>query len=363
MRIAIFSLASLAMVIVAVVLCFAFIRGREAERRDAPEKGVRDQSGTGGEDQKEDVPENLAGVTGYEPPEYDFRLDEITVEIPVDAGAPDREYEIAFINDLHLITDSEPGDVAEEFLPTVRERYDSLAVTPEGVHSEDLWPEVVKFLNYHDFDAVILGGDILDYCSHSNIETLMEGIDALKYPKEKILYLRSDHDYGGWYGGSSFTDTDGFIAQAELWDGDQGKGWIEFDEFIVVGINKSYQNIADDKLEFLMEKLDEGKPVIVATHVPFYSETDGSLAESSQQMLNGIYYWNQEETPYCTNQNTQAFIDRMYGEDSNVVQILAAHLHVLWDGYAAGDVKEHLFAPTYEGRIGIIYVTTVKDEK
>lgn len=296
-------------------------------------------------------------------PEYDFRLDEITVEIPADAEAPGREYEIAFVNDLHLITDSEPGDVSEECLATVRDRYDNMAVTPEGVHSEELWPEVVKFLNCHDFDAVILGGDILDYCSHSNIETLEEGIEDLKYPQERILYLRSDHDYGGWYGGSAFTDTDGFIAQAELWDGDQGRGWIEFDEFIVVGINKSYQDIADDKLEFLMEKLDQGKPVIVATHVPFYSEVDGSLEELSREMFNEIYYWNRDEPPYNTNQNTRAFIDRMYGEDSNVVQILAAHFHVPWDGYVSSDVKQHLFAPTYEGRIGIIHVKIVRDEK
>lgn len=304
-----------------------------------------------------------ASLVTYEAPEYDFKLDEITVEITVSGGDLEREYNIAFVNDLHLITDSKPGDVLEENLPRVRERYENLSVTSEGLHAEELWPEVIKFLNYHDFDAVIFGGDMLDYCSHSNMDALMEGFDNLKYPKEKVLYLRSDHDYGGWYGGSTFTDMDGFIAQAELWDGDQDEEWIAFDEFLIVGVNKSYQNLSDERLKFLMEKLNAGKPVIVATHVPFYSEEDESLEKKSMEVRNRIYYWNQKDSSYCPDQNTQKLIDCMYGEDSNVVQILAAHLHAAWDGNVTDDIREHIFAPTYEGRIGVIHVTIASDKE
>lgn len=293
----------------------------------------------------------------YEPPEYEFDLDEITVEIEELNG----DYTIAFINDLHMITDREAGDVLEENLPNVTERYNTFSVTPEGMHAEELWPEIIKFLNYNDFDAVIFGGDILDYCSHSNMEALKEGFEELKYPPERIIYLRSDHDYGGWYGGGVFTDTDGFIAQSELWDGDDGTGCIEFDEFLIVGVNKSYQNLSKDRLDFLTEKLDEGKPVIVATHVPFYSEEDKTLEELSMQVRNRIYYWSREDSSYCPDKNTQTFIDRMYSADSNVVQILAAHMHASWDGIAANNVKEHIFAPSFEGKIGIIHVTGTND--
>ena len=206
------------------------------------------------------------------------------------------------------------------------------------------------------FDAVIFGGDILDYCSHQNMDTLMEGFDHLKYPKEQVIYIRSDHDYGGWYGGGVFTDTDGFIAQSKLWDGDEGMGCVEFNEFIIVGVNKSYQNLSDERLRFLKEKLELGKPVIVATHVPFYSEEDESLEERSMEVRNRIYYWNRENSSYYPDSNTQEFIDCMYDEDSNVIQIVAAHLHASWDGIVANDVKEHIFAPSFEGRIGIIHV-------
>lgn len=346
--------------IAAAILCLAFIGVYRTEyhgvsyNQDIRREPVWDN------DIKDIV---RAFLVTYEAPEYDFKLDEITVEITVSGGDLEREYNIAFVNDLHLITDSKPGDVLEENLPRVRERYENLAVTPEGLHAEELWPEVIRFLNYHNFDAVIFGGDMLDYCSHSNMDALMEGFDNLKYPKDKMLYLRSDHDYGGWYGGVEFTDTDGFIAQTEIWDGDQDEEWIEFEEFLIVGVNKSYQNLSDDRLQFLMEKLKSGKPVIVATHVPFYSQEDESLEEKSMEVRNRIYYWNQEDSSYCPDQNTQKFIDCMYGEDSNVAQILAAHLHAAWDGNVADHVREHIFAPTYEGRIGVIHVKIVDDKE
>lgn len=293
----------------------------------------------------------------YEPPEYSFKLDEITIEIE----GLTRGYDIAFVNDLHMITDREAGDVLEENLPEVLERYDTLSVTPEGIHGEELWPEIIQFLNFYNFDAIIFGGDMLDYCSHSNMSALTEGFDGLKYPKEQIMYLRSDHDYGGWYGGNVFTDTDGFIAQSKLWDGDDGMACIEFDEFRIVGINKSYQNLPEERLDFLLKKLNGDKPVILATHVPFYSEEDESLEELSMEVRNRVYYWNRENSSYCPDVNTQKLIDCMYDADSNVIQILAAHLHAAWDGVVANDLKEHIFAPAFEGRIGIVHIVKARD--
>ena len=263
----------------------------------------------------------------YDPPEYQFTPDEITVYI----GGLTEEYRIAFVNDLHLVTDTEVGHVLEEELPEVMKRYNELSVTADGKHAEDLWPEVIKYLNYYDFDAVIFGGDLLDYCSPSNIEVLEQGFDQLKYDRDRVIYLRSDHDYIGTYGGSQYTDADGVAAQAQLWDGDSEEKVIDLGEFLIVGINRSYQNLSDERLEYLNRELRDGRPVIVATHVPFYSEEDAeSLEARSMEIRNRIYYWNKTDSVYSPDENTQKFIDEMYAPGSNVVQILAAHLHASW---------------------------------
>lgn len=289
----------------------------------------------------------------YPAPEYDFKTDEIFVEI---AGL-EKEYTIAVVNDLHLITDHKSGDVIEDNMAVVKERYETLSVTPEGIHAEELWPQVVDYLNFHDFDAVIFAGDLLDYSSNSNINTLKSGMNNLKYPKDRMLYIRSDHDYGGWYGGSGFTDINGFRLQTFILDGDSTEKVMEFDEFMIVGINQSYRAISDDAYEIISEKLDRGKPVIIVTHVPFYSEVDDSLEKLSMEVRNRIYYWSGNGNTYVPEGRTQMLIDKMYAEDSNVVQIVAAHVHSFWDGYVTDKLKEHIFAPTFQGNIGIIHVT------
>ncbi len=38
-----------------------------------------------------------------------------------------------------------------------------------------LWPEIIKFINAGAYDGVIFGGDMLDYCSVSNMETFRRG--------------------------------------------------------------------------------------------------------------------------------------------------------------------------------------------
>lgn len=289
----------------------------------------------------------------YPVPEYDFKTDEITVEI---AGL-EEEYVIAFVNDLHLITDHKSGDVIEDNMAVVKDRYETLSVTEEGIHAEELWPQVIDYLNYNEFDAVIFGGDILDYCSNSNILALKSGLSELKYPADKIMYIRSDHDYGGWYGGSGFTDTDGFMLQSFVLDADATEKVIEFDDFMIVGINQSYRAISEEDYEIIAENLDRGKPVLIASHVPFYSEVDNSLEELSMEVRNKIYYWSKDGHNYVPDGGTQALIDRMYAEDSNVVQIVAAHMHSSWDGYVTDRLKEHIFAPVFQGNIGIIHVT------
>lgn len=112
----------------------------------------------------------------YPKPEYDFTTEEITLTIE----GISKEYTIAWVSDLHLVSDHEAGtelgDVHAEYLDAIHKRYEELSVTADGIHAEELWPEIVKYLNYNEFDGVIFGGDIMDYCSNSNVAVIKEGL-------------------------------------------------------------------------------------------------------------------------------------------------------------------------------------------
>lgn len=115
----------------------------------------------------------------YPEPDYNLTLEEIYVPLE----GLQREYRVAWVSDLHLITDHEPGGVSEGSIIKLNSRYETLAVTEDGVHAEELWPDIIKCLNVGNYDALIFGGDMMDYCSPSNMDALKKGYDELRYDK------------------------------------------------------------------------------------------------------------------------------------------------------------------------------------
>lgn len=292
-------------------------------------------------------------------PEYEFTAEEVTVFIE----GLSREYTIAWVSDLHLISDHEAGaelgDVHAEYLDAINKRYEGLAVTPDGIHAEDLWPEIVKYLNYYEFDGVIFGGDIMDYCSNSNIRMIKEGLDNLQIP---YIYIRADHDYGAYYGGVFFTEEEARKLHQTI-DGDEiaYKFWNR-DDFLVLGIDNSTKDMPPYYLNMVADVYTRGLPVIMATHVPYESMTDTSLADLSMQVRNTIYYWSDTSDHFKPNDITRQYLDLIYSEDTAVEQVLAGHLHASWDGMISEQVPQHIFSPAFSGSIGIVRIKPQNEE-
>lgn len=285
--------------------------------------------------------------------EYDFTEENVTIALE----GLTREYTFAWVSDLHLISDHEagdaPGDVHAEYLDAISRRYEELAITDDGVHAEELWPEIVKYLNYNDFDGVIFGGDIMDYCSNSNIALIKEGLDSLQIP---YIYVRADHDYGTYYGGVFFTEDVARELHKAI-DGDEisDKFW-DKNEFMVLGIDNSTKDMPEYYLNMVKDVLSRERPVIMVTHVPYEPLADTSLAELSMQVRNTIYYWSEASDNYKPNLVTSEYLGLLYSPDTVVKQVLAGHLHASWDGMLSEQVPEHIFAPAFSGSIGIIHI-------
>ncbi len=290
----------------------------------------------------------------YPEPDYDFTEENVYIEIP----GLERAYTIAWVSDIHIISDLEAGDVSEENLETVLNRYETLSVTPDGIHGKDLWPEIVDYLNYNDFDAVIFGGDLLDYCSTSNMEVLKAEYERLKYPMDRVLYLRADHDYGVWYsdGSTGFDENTARALHAELDGDDNLNKYIDFGEFIIAGVNYSIKKPGEDQMSVLEDLYSRGVPVIAATHVPYYSQVDPSLEELSMLVRNRIYYWSPGNESYNIDGDMWKYLDLLHSEDSNCAYVLAGHLHAAWEGRITENLSQHIFSPSFMGVIGVVHV-------
>lgn len=349
----------LACVLLAVILTGIIMIARRSKSQDTKEEitfeeiSKEPESSQSQEETTQEETEEETETITYPQPEYDFTTEEVNVAIE----GLDREYTFVWVSDLHLVTDHEAGDgngdARPEYLDAIDKRYEELAITEDGVHAEELWPEIVRFINCGDYDGAIFGGDMMDYCSNSNVKTIKEGLDQLHIP---YMYVRADHDYGVYYGGVFFTEEDSRALHKTI-DGDEmsHKFW-DMGDFIVLGIDNSTKDMPEYYYNMVADVYSRGKPVIMVTHVPYASREDDSLAELSMQVRNQIYYWSEDSEHYKPNDVTQKYLNMLYDEDTIVEQVLAGHLHASWDGMMTMQLPEHIFGPAFQGHIGIIHV-------
>lgn len=294
----------------------------------------------------------------YEAPEYEFKTEEFIIELP----GISKEYTIAWVSDVQMVADREPAnDVKEEFMEAVNARYEMFKTKDETpVYSMDLWPEIIKYLNYNTFDGIVFGGDLMDYCSRANMNAFKTEFEKLN-PKVPMMYVRADHDYHYGYGGEVLTEPIAWQMHAdEIADKDANDSrYLEFDDFVIIGINRSTKNMPVGYYDWIKGKYDhaveQGKAVIIATHVPYESKVDSSLEELSMQVKNKIYYWGGGS--YVAYEDTKAYFDNLiYNEETEVKSVLAGHMHHTWEGQLTETVNQHIFTPAFEGCIGIIRV-------
>lgn len=350
--------ALLLLLLSGVLFAIVAKRGSKVEEPTEPETPVAEETLSPGEQQPPisggDAALEENPPASYPDPEYNFTIEEVYV--PLEGLS--KEYLVAWVSDLHLITDREPGPggISDGALVDVIKRYNTLSITEDGVHAEELWPDIVKFLNKGNYDAVIFGGDMVDYGSTSNMAALTDGYNALRYEKEQILYIRADHDYGAWFVGDNFTQWDIYDLHKALDGDDLAQKYLDMGEFAIIGINNSTQNIVDDYfpiVEAQYAKAEaEGKPIVAVTHVPYASNVDESLKELSMQVRNKEYYWMGHWQP---NELMQQYLSFFFGDTPRAKQVLAGHLHAAWDGMITESVREHIFSPAYSGTVGEIH--------
>ena len=250
-KILIFSLVVLALLLLVVALIH--IRTQEKEKETSKMTEVESSECS---EVISSVPESEeeSDIVIYPAPEFDFTCEEVTIKIP----EMSEEYTFAWVSDLHMITDLDPAqDVMPGNEETIQFRYKFFS-TPDGMRSVELWPEVVKFLNYRDFDGIIFGGDMLDYYSDSNLKAFMQEFQKLK-SEVPILYIRADHDYGYWYGGEVLKETDTHALHKTIDKDDINDKYWEFDDFIMIGVNNSTKDMPQEQLDLISSLYEKNK--------------------------------------------------------------------------------------------------------
>ncbi len=240
------------------------------------------------------------------------------------------EYELLFLTDNHMIVEDEED--SEQVAEYAASRLDTFS-NEDSITSAEQFAEWVTYANEEDVDGVLLGGDIIDYPSQSNIAYLKEQLGKFRMP---YVYTLGNHDWT--YPWEYMTDY-GKTVYRPLFEpymrGNCDFQVQDFGEFQVVAVDNSSNQIDEAVLQECEKVLAEDKPVIVMVHVPFITQTlleKAKTAWSSPVVIGGGSWGG-----IYPNEATARFMKLITAKDSPVQAVIAGHVHFYHKDYIEGE--------------------------
>ncbi|MBQ8279991.1 MAG: metallophosphoesterase [Roseburia sp.] len=263
------------------------------------------------------------------------------------------EYEFLFLTDLHLAIKTRE-DVGP--FGNADDRIAAFSNIKGTVSSKHL-PQWVDYANKKEFDAVLMGGDIIDYYSDANAAYLSEYISKLKMP---CLFTLGNHElFSPW--------EEAVPAESVIYDFFKEKNTafqtIEFEEFVICAIDNETYQVNPESLTAMQDWLaaNPDKPMILLAHVPFYTENDRALLETSVSVWGQALVIGTGEGTRDTTGVSREFLDLILAEDGPVVAIFTGDNHFYHKGNLTDSVTQWVGAPAYAGDGMVIRVKGNED--
>jgi len=261
------------------------------------------------------------------------------------------EYEFLYITDSHLILLD--GTETEEIKQHAMERMSGFSHDNAFPIEEqfDIWlGEAVN----EQVDAILLGGDTLDFPSEANINYLDERLSALEIP---YMYTPGNHDWTyPWEYMTEYSKENYLSLLDPYMQSNTAIQQMEFEEVIIVAVDNSTNQIVPEAIETYKEILQKEKPVIVMLHVPLL--TQSVLTKAKEVWSSGVVLGGGNYGGIYPDEVSTEFINLTTAEDSPVVAVLAGHVHFYDKDMINENIVQLVGDAGYKGQVMWIRVTS-----
>ncbi|MBQ7775924.1 MAG: metallophosphoesterase [Lachnospiraceae bacterium] len=270
----------------------------------------------------------------------------------------DEEYNILFLTDTHMVVPSEED--SEQVAANAQQRL-PMFQNAEGVSSAEQFPSWMDYAVDNQVDAVLFGGDIIDYPSHANLEYLQTQLEQLDMP---YLYTPGNHDWT--YPWEYMTDkgkTEYLPLLEPMMQGNTVIQSLDMGEFVVVAVDNSSNQVNDEALETYQEILSQDKPVIVMVHVPFL--TQSVLTKAKEQWSSPVVIGGGNYGGIYPNEASRIFVQETTSTESPVEAVLAGHVHYYDKDYMDGEKKvvQLVGDAGYKGKGMLLHISGKEEQK
>lgn len=264
-----------------------------------------------------------------------------------------RDYRLLFLTDTHITIPSESDTPQEHDYTT--ERYNHFT-GESGYAAAELFSYMTDYALEEDCDGLLLGGDIIDCPTAANLEYLDTALSSLQLP---YIYTPGNHDWTFPWEYMTEKGSSAYLsALSPYMGGNTAIHTLEYDDFIIVAVDNSSNQIHPDALAEYQNILSQGKPVIVMLHVPFY--TKELLPKASQSWGKGVVLGGGVHGGIYPNDTSAQFMALTTAKDSPVAAIVTGHVHL-------SDSSDFCTQPLipqitgdagYKGKSTLLYITS-----
>lgn len=234
------------------------------------------------------------------------------------------EYNFLFLTDSHMIVpDGKDSEEVREYSEKRLQEFGQAGTAGEGTFAEQ-FPLWIRAANEKKMDALLLGGDVIDYPSKSNLQYLKESLGSLEIP---YLYTMGNHD---WTYPWEYMTEEGkkkYLPEfLPFMENNEAIHCLEYEDLIIAAVDNSTNQINPQAMEEYEKILKKGKPVIVMLHVPLLTQSALTKAKESWKegavILGGGNYGG-----IYPDEISSKFIEMTTAENSPVAAVLAGHVH------------------------------------
>lgn len=277
-------------------------------------------------------------------------LDNYELDIPEIHG----KYHFLFLTDSHVAV---TGELDSKTIKNYSAHRLSQFYNETGLITSQLFTDFIDLANEEEFDGLLLGGDIIDSPSSANIKFLDSSLKQLTIP---YIYTLGNHDWTyPWEYMTEIGITNYLSALSPFMKESPAIHTLEYDDFTIVSVDNSNNQINPDAMEEYAQILEQGKPVILMLHVPLY--TKSLLAKTQEQWTGSVILGGGVHGGFYPNDISSKFMQLTTAKDSPVVLVLAGHVHLSDKSFITGEknILQITGDGGYKGKAAAIHINAL----
>lgn len=251
-----------------------------------------------------------------------------------------REYKILFLSDIHAIANNQSESA--QIIQLSNERT-NMFHSSTGQSSADTLKQLTSYANAQNVDAVVFGGDIIDFPSASNLALLQEALDSLQMP---YLFTVGNHDWT--YPWDYMTDhgrQSYYSLLQPFMERHSSSQCLNMGEFQIVSVDNSTNQVTEASLEQYKKALSSKKTTLVVMHVPL--TTEGLLQKAKGTWKSPVTLG--ADGIYPSPQSAE-LISQTIAQDSPVAAVLSGHVHFSYQEPIRENIPQFVTGPGYMGQ-------------